>query len=241
MTAEEFRQRMNGDIGAVIERFEQDRGRDGIVDDEWHAVAMRDFRQRLDVTDIAGGIADGFGKNRLGVLVDQLLDRIGLVAVGKAGGDALARQYVREQGVRGAVELRNGDDVAAGVGEIDQREMQRRLSGGDRECADAAFEVGNALLENRGGRIGDPAVAVAFGFEVEQCGAVIGAVERIGHRLVDRNSDGLGRRIGIVAGVNCDRFVAHCATSAYAFRDAFFSPVPVLEARGQASNNSRQH
>ena len=59
----------------------------------------------------------------------------------------------REQGVRRAVELRHRDDVAAGVGEIDEREMQRRLSGGDRERADAAFEFGDALFENRRGRI----------------------------------------------------------------------------------------
>ncbi len=129
----------------------------------------------------------------------------------KRVGDALARQDVREQGVRRAVELRDRDDVAAGVGEIDEREMQRRLSGRDRERADAAFEFGDALFKNGGGRIGDPAVAIAFGLEVEQGGAVIGAVEGVGDGLVDRNGDGLGRRIGVVAGVNCNCFVAHCS------------------------------
>ena len=143
---------MNGDIGAVIERLQQDRGRDRIVDDQRHAMTVRDLRQRFDVADIAGGIADGLGEHRLGVFVDQPLDRVGLVAVGKAGGDALARQDVREQGVRGAVELRDRDDVAAGVGEVDEGEMQRRLSGRDRERADAAFELGDALFEHGGGR-----------------------------------------------------------------------------------------
>ena len=149
VAAEKFRQRMHGDVGAVIERLQQDRGGDRVVDDQRHAMAMRDLRQRLDVADIAGGIADRLGEDRLGVLVDQLLDGVRLVAVGEAGGDALARQDVAEQGVRGAVELRHGDDVAAGVGEVDEREMQRRLSGGDRERADAAFEFGDALFKNR--------------------------------------------------------------------------------------------
>ncbi len=142
----------------------------------------------------------------------------GLVALGEAPGDALARQDVAEQRVRGAVELRNGDDVAAGVGEIDEGEMQRGLAGRDRERADAAFEFGDALFENRGGRVGDPAVAIAFGLEVEQRGAVIGAVEGVSDGLVDRNRDGLGGRIGFVAGVNCNRFVAHRPPLRFAYR-----------------------
>ena len=124
---------------------------------------MRDLRQRFDVADIAGGIADGLGEHRPGVLVDQPLDRIGLVAVGEAPLDALARQDVAEQRVRRAVELRHGNDVAAVIGDIDESEMQRGLAGGDRERADAAFELADALLEHRGGRIGDAAVAKAFG------------------------------------------------------------------------------
>ncbi len=59
VAAEKFRQRMNGDIGAVVERLEQDRGCDRVVDDQRYAVAMGDLRQRLDIADIAGRIADG--------------------------------------------------------------------------------------------------------------------------------------------------------------------------------------
>ena len=129
------------------------------------------------------------------------------------------------------------------IGEIDEGEMQRGLSGRDRERADAAFEFGDAFFENRGGRIGDPAVAIAFGLEVEQRGAVVGAVERVGHGLVDRNGDRLGGRIGFVAGVDCDRFVAHYPPHRLriAFNHAFYSQASVLEADGQPFNNSRQH
>ena len=111
---------------------------------------------------------------------------------------------------------------------LTKREMQRRLAGRDRERADAAFEFGDALFKNRGGRIGDPAVAIAFGLEVEQGGAMIGAVEGIGGGLIDRNGDGLGGRIGVVAGVNCNRLVAHRSTSAVRvthFHHAFYSPL----------------
>ena len=111
--------------------------------------------------------------------------------------------------------------------------MQRGLSGRNRERADAAFEFGNALFEHGGGGIGDPAVAIAFGFEIEQGGAVIGAVEGIGDGLVDRNRDRFGRGIGVVAGVNCDGFVAHCPPLhwRHAFHHAFCSPPLVFSGR----------
>jgi hypothetical protein len=204
---------MHRDVGAVVEGLQQDRRRDRVVDQQRHAMAVRDLRQRLDIADIAGGISDGLGEHRLGVLVDQFFDRVRLVAFGETAGDALPRQYMSKQRIRRAVELRNGNDIAAAIGEIDEREMQRRLTARDRERADAAFEFGDALFEHSGGGVGDPAIAKAFGFQIEQGGAVIGAVEGIGDGLVNRDGDRLGRGIGIVAGVNGDRLIAHRQTS----------------------------
>ncbi len=156
VAAEKFRQRMHRDIGAVIERLEQDRGSDRIVDDQRHTVTVRDLRQRLDVAHVAGRIADRLGEHGLGVFVDQPLDRIRPVAVGEAGGDALARHDMREQRVCCSVKLRHRDDIAAAIGHVHKGEMQCGLSGRDRERADAAFELGDALFEHRGGGVGDP-------------------------------------------------------------------------------------
>jgi hypothetical protein len=39
-------------------------------------MAMRDLRKRFDVADVAGRVADGFGKNGFGIFVDQLLDGV---------------------------------------------------------------------------------------------------------------------------------------------------------------------
>ncbi|MHC2787385.1 hypothetical protein ACVMBZ_006626 [Bradyrhizobium liaoningense] len=215
MTAQELGQRMHGDVGTVVERLQQDRGCDGVVDDQRHAMRMRDLCQRLDVADIAGGVADGLGKDGPGVLVDQLLDRLRPVALGKTASNALARQDVGEQRVRGAVELRHGNDVAAVIGDVDEGEMQRGLPGRDCKRADAAFKLGDTLLQHRTGRIGDAAVAKAFGLEIEQGGAMIGAVEGVGRGLVDRYGHRMRGGFGLVAGVNSDRLVAHRATSAW--------------------------
>ncbi|MGY3354738.1 hypothetical protein ACVWZK_001401 [Bradyrhizobium sp. GM0.4] len=215
VTAQKLGQRMHGDVGAVIERLEQDGRCNGIVDDQRHAVGVGDLRQCFDVADIAGGIADGFGEHGAGVLVDQPFDCLGLVALGEAAGDALPRQDVREQRMRGAIELRHGNDVAAVIGDVDEGEMQRGLPGRDRKRADAALELRDTLFQHRAGRIGDAAVAIAFGLEIEERRAVIGAVEGVGCGLVDRHGNRVRGGFGLVAGVNSDRLVAHRATSAW--------------------------
>lgn len=75
------------------------------------------------------------------------------------------------------------------VGDVDEGEVQRRLPGRHRQRADAAFEIGDALLQNGAGRVGDARIAIAFGLEIEQRRAVIGAVECVGGGLIDRHRD----------------------------------------------------
>jgi hypothetical protein len=62
--------------------------------------------------------------------------------------------------MRRTIELWNGNDVAAEIGDIDKGEMQRCLLRRDR--ADTAFAFADSFLEHRGRRIGDTAVAKAF-------------------------------------------------------------------------------
>ena len=102
--------------------------------------------------------------------------------------------------------------VAAAIGEIDESKMQGGLAGRHRERADTAFELGDALLEHGGSGIGDAAVAEAVGFEIEQRGAMVGAVERIGDGLIDRHRHGPGGRLDLVSAVDCDRLDFHRGT-----------------------------
>ncbi len=163
---------------------------------------------------LPAGFPIELAENRLGIFVDQALDGVRLVALRKAAGDALARQDVRQQRVRRAVKLGDRHDIAAGVGQIDDGEMQCRLTGADRKRTDPALEFGDPRFENGRGRVGDPAVAITFGFQIEQGCAVISAVESIGNGLVDRNGDGAGGRIGLEAGMNCNGLITHVLTRA---------------------------
>ena len=207
--AHELGERMHHDIGAVVDRPQQDRRGNGIVDDERNAVAGADRGQRLDVADIAGRIADALAEDRARFLVDQLFDRAGLIGFGKARGDALAWQDMAEQRVGRAVELRHRDDIAAHLGEVEHRVVERRLPRAHAHRLEAAFERGDAALKHRDGRIADAAVAEAFDFKIEQRGAVLGAVELVGYGLIDRNRDGLGRRLGFITAVDGDCVAFH--------------------------------
>ena len=181
----------------------------GIVDDERNAVAGADRGQRLDVADIARRIADALAEDRARFLVDQLFDRIGLIGFGKAHGNALARQHMARTACGRAVELRHRDDVAAHLGEVEHRVIERRLPRADAHRLEPALELGDAALKHRDGRIADAAVAEAFGFKIEQGGAMLGAVELVGYGLIDRNRDGLGRRLGLITAVDGDRVTFH--------------------------------
>ena len=80
VAAHEFGQRMHHDVGAVLDRPQQDRRRDGVVDDQRNAMPVRHLGQRLDVADVAGGVADALAENRLRIVVDQRFDRARLIA-----------------------------------------------------------------------------------------------------------------------------------------------------------------
>ena len=95
------------------------------------------------------------------------------------------------------------------AGEVEHGVVQRRLPGADAERLDAAFERGDAAFEHVGRRVADAAVAVAVDFEIEQRRAMFGAVELVGDGLVDRDRDRLGRRIGLIAAVDGNRFAFH--------------------------------
>ena len=195
-------QRVDHDVGTVLDRANQERRADGVVDDQRHARRVRDGGHAGDVGDVAGRVADGFDEHGLRPVVDQLGKRLWIAVVGKTGGDAQLRQRVGEQVVGAAVERRAADDVVARLGNGLDRVHDRRLARCHGQAGNAAFQRRHALFEHVAGRVHDAAVDVAGHLQIEQIGAVLRAVESVGHRLVDGHGDGLGGRVGRVAGVH---------------------------------------
>ena len=107
--------------------------------------------------------------------------------------DAQLGQRVVEQVVRAAVQARAGDQVVAGLDDVQDRQRLGGLTAADAaERADAALERRDALLHDRLRRVHDPGVDVAGLGEPEQRARVVAVAEGVGGRLVDRE----GPRIG---------------------------------------------
>ena len=131
-----------------------------------------------------------------------------MIALGKSNVDPELRQDVREQRMRRAIELRDGDNVLAVARYVQHRVVQSGLPAADASAPTPAFERSDAPFEHVAGRIADSAVAIALDLEIEQGSTVLGAVEGIGDGLIDRHRDRPGRRIDLVPAVDGKRFVS---------------------------------
>ena len=209
MAAHVLGQGMDHDVGAVFERPAQIRGRHGVVHDQWYALGVGDGGQGAEIDHVRRRIADGFAKYRLGLAVDQAAHGVDVAIVGETRFDTETRQGMREQIVGAAVQGRGGDDVVADLRDRHQRVGDGRRTGGYRQRADPAFHGRDALFEHGGGGIHDPGVDVARHLQVEQIGAVLSVVERVGGGLVNGNGNGLGGGFRGIAAVDGDGFDFH--------------------------------
>src|SRR5277367_6481799 len=99
---------MDDHIGAIFEWPEQDWCGDGDVDNQRDAVLVRDSRQAFNVCHITRWISHTLAVDCPSVLVDQLLDVIGVVAGSEARCDSPLRKDMRQESIGGAIELRQG-------------------------------------------------------------------------------------------------------------------------------------
>ena len=165
---------------------------------------VRRVRPGLDVDDVELRVADRLGEDEARLVVGQAGDRVRVVRIGEAHLDAVLRQRVREQVVGAAVERRDRDDVVAGAREVEHRVGDGGLAGGRGAGGEPALERRDALLEDVPGRVHDARVDVARHLEREQVGGVLGVVELVRRRLVDRDGPRLRRRVGRLAAVKGD-------------------------------------
>ena len=203
VAAQELGDRVHDDVGAVLEGADQIGGRDGVVDDQRDAVLVRDIGDRPDVEDVDARVADGLGEEQLGVRAHRALPLGRVVLVLDEGDlDPELRERVLEEVVGAAVDRAGGDEVVAGLRDVQDREGRRRLAARQQEGAGAALERGDALLDHCLGRVHDPGVDVAELGEREQVLRVVRAVEHVGGGLVDRDGSRVGGRVGLGARVH---------------------------------------
>ena len=88
------------------------------------------------------------------------------------------------------------------AGQVQDRECLGRLARRQKERGHPAFQGGDPLFDDVGGRVADAGVDVARDFQAEQRRSVGGVVEDVGRGLVDRQGAGAGGRVRRLAGVH---------------------------------------
>jgi hypothetical protein len=164
---------------------------------------VRERGDGLDVEQVLLGVGDALAEERLRVGTDggaPGLDVVGVLDKGDV--DAELGQRVVEEVVGAAVEAGAGDDVVAGLGDVEDRHQLRGLAARDEERADAALEAREPLLDGVLGGVHDPRVDVAEFLEGEQVRRVVGIAEDVRRRLVDGQRAGAGGGVGGLAGVD---------------------------------------
>ena len=188
VAAEELGGGMNDDVGAVLDGADQIGRAERIVDDERDLMAVCDLRKRIDIRDVAVGVAEGLDEEGLCVRLDGGLHLGEVMDVHKGGVDAEGGQCVGQQIVAAAVDGLLGDDVFAFLGERFDGVSNRRRSGGNCQRGHAAFERSDSLLQDILRGVGQPAVNVARVGKPEPGCRMGGVVKYIRRRLVDGDS-----------------------------------------------------
>jgi len=201
---DELRQRVDDEVGAVVERPEQVR-RHGVVHHEGDAGRVGRAGEGLEIVHVVARVADRLGVDEPGPVVDGRRNPGRVGGVHETGLDAHARERVVEEVDRAAVERRGGDDVVAGARDREHRGGDGRLARRQCQRAHPSLHLGKPPLENVGGGVADAGVDVARLLEREERGGLVHRLERVGRGLVDRNGTGAGGRVWRVAAVQRGR------------------------------------
>lgn len=118
-----------------------------------HALIVGDLGNGFKVRDVVSRVADALDVDGLCVVVDGGGNVLGVVALDKLGGDAVALERDLELVVGAAVQVGGRDDVVAGLGEGSEGEELGGLARGGGQSSSAAFKGCYPLLEDIDGRL----------------------------------------------------------------------------------------
>ena len=107
---------MHHDIRAVLNRPDQIRRTEGVVNHQRKPVPVGNLRNRVNVRNVAVRIPQRLQVNRPGILPDRLFHFLQVVGVHKGGFNAVLRQRMRQQVEASAVDRFLCDDMAAVCG-----------------------------------------------------------------------------------------------------------------------------
>ena len=203
VTSQELGGGGNHDVSTVLERAQQGRGRNRVVDNQRNVVAVCNLGDGRDIEDVDLRVGDGLTVETDGVVLNCCLPGLRVIRVlDESAVDAKARQGDLEQGLSTAVEAWRNDEVVACTSQGEDSSGLSCLAGGEQYGSDAALEAGDALLDGIHSRVGQAGVNRACIREVEAVGSVLSGIEDVGGGVVNRQVTRGGLCVRSEAGVN---------------------------------------
>ena len=201
VAAQELGDRVNDNVGTVLEGANQVRGGQGCVHNQGNTRLVCDLCEAFQVGNLTGGVRHDLGVDCFGVL-GQCRLVVGGVGAGHEGGlNAEAAQGHVQLGDGAAVQLRRSNNVVALLAQSREGDELGSHAGGGRYRTDAAFEGGDALLQRGDGRVGQARVDVAVLLQGEEVRGIVSVFEDEGGSLVDRDRAGTVFSVGGAARV----------------------------------------
>ena len=152
----------------------------------------------LEVRHVVLRVAQALEIDAARVLVDEVVDLLGMVRIEEADLDPHLLERLREERPRSAVQARRRDEVLSGVADREERRGDGGLPRCEAERRGAAVHRTEPLLEDVVRRVHEPAVDVSELGEPEEVRRVLRVVEDVRRGRIDRHRPRIRRRIGLL-------------------------------------------
>ena len=192
VAADELSCGVNDDVGAVLQRTEQIRGAEGVIDDDRKTVLLGDLGDSVDVGNVGIGVAERLEVDDRSVVLDGTLNLFQVMSIDKRGLDAKLGERMLQQVVGATVDGLLSHHVVTGLGKSLQGIGDGSGTGGDGKTGHATLERGDTVLKDALGGVGQTAVDVTGVGKTKAVGGVLGVAEHIARGLVDRHGAGVG-------------------------------------------------
>src|SRR5450432_3895323 len=114
---------MEYEVGSMLERPHEPGGGEGRIDQQWHAVLVREFRDTGNIEDVEARITQRFAEEEACVRPDRRAPRVDVTRIDESRLDAEARERVIEEIVRADVERPRRDDMRTQALQRGDRQM----------------------------------------------------------------------------------------------------------------------
>ncbi len=195
VSADELGCGMHNDICTVLDRSDQIRCSEGIVDDQRQSVLMCHICPCLNVSHFTVRVAQRLNVERLGIRLNGCLCTGQICGLHEGGGHAGIREGMCQEVVGTTVDVLGRYDMITGMSNSLECISDSCSTGADSHSCDTALQSGYSLFEHIHCGIGESSVNVAGILQCESGLSVIGIVEDEGRCLINRNRSCAGCRI----------------------------------------------